>query len=45
MNFFNFFKKKEKKLLEAGLNKDVVEGFLDKIEDIVFELKKSWLNE
>ena len=35
MNFFNLFKKKEKKLLEAGLNKDVVEGFLDKIEDIV----------
>ena len=35
MDFLRLFKKKEQKLLEAGLNRDVVEGFLDKIEDIV----------
>ena len=35
MNFFNIFKKKERKLLNNGLNKDVIEGFLDKIEDII----------
>jgi len=33
--FFNLFKRKEKKLLGTTLNKDVVEGFIDKIEDIV----------
>ena len=33
--FLNIFKKKEVKTLENGLNKDVVEGFIDKIEDIV----------
>lgn len=33
--FFNIFKRKEKKLLTGGLNKDVLEGFIDKIEDIV----------
>lgn len=34
--FFNLFKRKEeKKLLENGLNRDVMEGFIDKIEDIV----------
>lgn len=33
--FFNLFKRKEKKLLTNGLNRDVVEGFIDKIEDIV----------
>ena len=35
LDFFKIFKKKEKKLLNNGLNKDVVEGFLDKIEDII----------
>ena len=33
--FFNLFKRKEKKLLTGGLNKDVLTGFIDKIEDIV----------
>ena len=33
-DFLNPFKKK-KNLLISGLNKDVVEGFIDKIEDIV----------
>lgn len=33
--FLNPFKKKEKKLLENGLNRDVIEGFIDKIEDII----------
>lgn len=33
--FFNLFKRKEKKLLGTSLNRDVVEGFIDKIEDIV----------
>lgn len=35
MDFFKIFKKKDKKLLNNGLNKDVIEGFLDKIEDII----------
>ena len=35
MDLLKLFKKKEQKLLEAGLNRDVVEGFLDKIEDVV----------
>lgn len=35
-NFFNIFKKKEKnKLLMSTINNDVIEGFIDKIEDIV----------
>lgn len=36
MDFFKIFKKRnDKKLLVNGLNRDVVEGFIDKIEDIV----------
>lgn len=35
MDFLKLFKKKDNLLLEAGLNRGVVEGFLDKIEDIV----------
>lgn len=36
MNFLKLFKKRNNKnLLGNGLNKDVVEGFIDKIEDIV----------
>ena len=34
-NFFKIFKRKERNLLTNGLNNDVVEGFIDKIEDIV----------
>lgn len=33
--FFNLFKRKNKKLLNGGLNEDVLSGFIDKIEDIV----------
>lgn len=34
--FFKIFKKRnDKKLLVNGLNRDVIEGFIDKIEDIV----------
>ena len=33
--FFNLFRRKEKKLLGTSLNRDVLEGFIDKIEDIV----------
>lgn len=35
MNFLKLFKRKERRLLGNGLNRDVVEGFIDKIEDIV----------
>ncbi len=36
MNFFKLFKKKsDNKLLGNGLSKDVIEGFIDKIEDII----------
>ena len=35
LDFLKIFKKKDIKLLNNGLNKDVVEGFLDKIEDII----------
>ena len=33
--FLNLFKKKEKRLLTNGLSRDVIEGFIDKIEDII----------
>ena len=34
-NFLSLFRKKKKIALSNGLNKDVVEGFIDKIEDII----------
>jgi len=34
-SFLNLFKKKEKRLLTNGLSRDVIEGFIDKIEDII----------
>jgi len=35
IDFLKIFKRKPKNLLVGGLNKDVVEGFIDKIEDII----------
>ena len=34
-SFFDIFRKKEKKMLTNGLSRDVIEGFIDKIEDII----------
>ena len=42
MDFFRIFKKKENKLLESGLNRDVVEGFIDKIEDVICIADKNY---
>jgi len=34
-SFLNLFKKKEKRMLTNGLSRDVIEGFIDKIEDVI----------
>lgn len=34
-NFSNLFRKKEKRMITNGLSRDVIEGFIDKIEDII----------
>ena len=34
-NFSNLFRKKEKRMITSGLSRDVIEGFIDKIEDII----------
>ena len=34
-SFFHIFRKKEKRMLTNGLSREVIEGFIDKIEDII----------
>ena len=34
-NFLSLFKKKEKRMLTSGLSREVIEGFIDKIEDVI----------